>query len=227
MYFSRITFSPWANHEQLVETLCQDSYREHQVLWQLFDSNPDARRDFLYRRVTENGQTKYYVLSERVPIDNSGTWVIDPPKSYNPKLSEGQRLFFTLRANPVVTVKTPAGKQQRHDVVMHEKKRLGFDKLPANEKPQLQSLIQSSCIQWLQKRSEANGFDLIKDQVSVEGYQQHESYAKNQKRPVSYSSVDYQGILAVSDPDKFRNTLFHGIGKSKAFGCGLLLVKRA
>lgn len=226
MYFSRIMFNPLVNHQQLAQTLCQDTYREHQALWQLFDSDPDASRDFLYRQVIENGKIKYYVLSERMPIDKSGMWLIDPPKPYAPQLSEGQKLFFTLRANPIVTVTAANGKKQRHDVVMHEKKRIGFDKLPADEKPQLQDLIQSSCMQWLRTRSEPNGFDFEMEKLTVEAYQQHESFAKQQKHPVRYSTVDYQGILTVTDPEVFRKTLFSGIGKAKAFGCGLLLVKR-
>lgn len=225
MYFSRITFNPWVNHQQLAQTLCQDTYREHQALWQLFDSDPDASRDFLYRQVIEHGRIKYYLLSEREPLDRTGRWLIDAPKPYEPQLREGQRLFFTLRANPVITVSSPDGKKQRHDVVMHEKKRIGFNKLPANEKPSLQNLIQSSCIQWLQARSETNGFEIVPDQVAVDAYQQHESFAKQQKRPVRYSTVDFQGVLTVTEPDQCRKALFNGIGKSKAFGCGLLLVK--
>ena len=170
MYFSRITFNPWVDHQQLAQTLMQDTYREHQALWQLFDSDPDANRDFLYRQVLENGRVKYYVLSQRMPTDKSGMWLIDPPKPYAPQLSEGQRLFFTLRANPVITVSSPDGKKQRHDVVMHEKKRIGFDQLPANEKPSLQHLVQSSCIQWLQARTESNGFVIDPVQVTVDAY---------------------------------------------------------
>ena len=37
-------------------------------------------------------------------------------------------------------------------------------------------------------------------------------------------SVRYDGILEITDPDKFRNTLLCGIGPGKAFGFGLLSV---
>lgn len=226
MYFSRITFNPWVNHQQLAQTLCQDTYREHQALWQLFDSDPDASRDFLYRQVIENGRIKYYVVSERIPIDKTGMWLIAPPKPYAPQLNVGQRLFFTLRANPVITVSSPDGKKQRHDVVMHEKKRIGFDQLPAADKPSFQHLVQSACTEWLEKRAERNGFTIEAGQVAVEAYRQHKSFSKRQNRSVRYSSVDYQGILKVIDPELFTQTLFKGVGKAKAFGCGLLLVKR-
>jgi CRISPR system Cascade subunit CasE len=226
MYFSRISINPLIKHQQLAQALCDDSYREHQALWRLFDTDPDARRDFLYRQTVEQGRVKYYVLSERVPVDSTGMWLIDPPKSYDPKLSAGQKLFFSLRANPVITVKSSNGKKQRHDVVMHEKKRIGFDKMPDREKPPDHSLIQQSCIKWLQSRSDMNGFSFEPELVTVEGYHQHISHAKDSKRAVKYSTVDFQGVLSVTDPDRFRKVLYNGIGKSKAFGCGLMLVRR-
>lgn len=226
MYFSRLTFNPLVNHQQLAQTLLQDTYREHQALWQLFACDPDADRDFLYRQVIEQGHIKYYILSKRIPIDQSGVWLLDTPKPYDPKLKTGQRLLFTLRANPVITVKTEEGKKLRHDVVMNAKKRIGFDQLSSAEKPSLQQLVQESCIPWLQARANGNGFAVESALVTVDGYQQHESYAKQQKRAVRYSTVDFQGILTVTDPEQFRSALFSGIGKAKAFGCGLLLVKR-
>ena len=225
MYFSRITLNPDTDQKQLASVLCNDSYREHQALWQLFDSNPDAGRDFLYRHVIENGRIKYYVLSRRVPVDNTGLWRIDPPKVYDPQLSEGQQLFFMLRVNPVVTVTTQSGKQQRHDVVMQEKQRIGYQKLPEMERPPLQQLVQQSGINWLRARTDSNGFSIEPGQVVADGYQQHRSRIKRQRRLIRYSSVDFQGILTVTSTERFRKALFSGIGKSKAFGCGLLLIK--
>jgi CRISPR system Cascade subunit CasE len=39
-------------------------------------------------------------------------------------------------------------------------------------------------------------------------------------------TVRYDGLLRITDPDAFRETLIRGIGPAKAFGCGLMLVKR-
>lgn len=226
MYFSRVTLNPLLDQQQLARTLCQDSYREHQALWQLFATDPTAPRDFLYRRVIEHGRMKYYVLSQRIPLDQAGIWLVDTPKPYDPQLAAGQRLFFSLRANPVVTVKAADGKKLRHDVVMHAKKRLDGALLSDKERPPLPQLVQEHCLAWLQARTESHGFRITPDLVTVEGYRQHESYTKRQQQPVRYSTVDFQGILTVTDPVLLRAALFSGIGKAKAFGCGLLLVKR-
>jgi len=43
---------------------------------------------------------------------------------------------------------------------------------------------------------------------------------------ITFSTLDFSGILGVTDPGQFRNTLFNGIGPAKGFGCGLMMVKR-
>ena len=215
MYFSRITFNPLVDHRQLAEIICQDTYREHQALWQLFDSDPDASRDFLYRQVHEQGRIKYYVLSQRTPIDKSGIWLVDLPKPYDPILTEGQRLFFMLRANPIVIVTAPDGKKQRHDVVMHEQKCTGYKQMSKSERPLLQHLIQDSCVKWLELRAAGHGFAFESGAVIADGYQQHESLAKNKKKSIRYSTVDFQGTLTVTDAELFRKTLLDGIAISE------------
>ena len=226
MYFSRITLNPDADHAHLARALCSDAYREHQALWRLFDDDPDASRDFLYRQVNDYGRITYYVVSKRVPADPTGLWRIDPPKRYDPQIATGQQLFFMLRANPVVTVTTPSGKQQRHDVVMQAKRRTDYRKLPRAARPPLPQLVQQSSIDWLRARMARNGFSIEPGQVVADGYQQHSSRIKKQRRHVRYSSVEFRGMLTVADIERFRDALFTGIGKSRAFGCGLLLIRR-
>ena len=226
MYFSRIMFNLYADHQQLARTLRDNSYREHQVLWQFFDNDLNTKRDFLYRQVIEHGRVKYYVLSNRMPVDKTGIWHIDPPKVYDPRLSQGQKLFFMLRVNPVVITTIANGKKQRHDVVMQEKKRIGYKQIPEKERPPLQQLVQQSSIKWLTARMDYNGFSLAPEQVIADGYQQHQISINKQQHSIRYSTVDFQGVLTVTNIDLFRKALFSGIGKSKAFGCGLLLIKR-
>lgn len=39
-------------------------------------------------------------------------------------------------------------------------------------------------------------------------------------------TLDVEGKLKIVDVDRFKKTLFKGIGSGKSFGCGLMLVKR-
>ena len=224
MYFTRMIFR--ANSRKPLQAFLQNSYREHQALWRLFDEDPDAERDFLYRQIFEGGKMKYYVLSKRKPHDKSGIWNIDGPKEYSPRLKKGQRLFFMLRANPVL-FSSSGGQKKRHDVVMNAKTAMGYKAMPLSRRPPLQKLVRDSCIQWLRKRAAVNGFSFKEEEVLAEGYRRRRFLRSRSEKPVIYSSVDFQGVLTVSDPDRFKSMLMEGVGKSKAFGCGLMLIKRA
>jgi len=39
--------------------------------------------------------------------------------------------------------------------------------------------------------------------------------------------IDFEGFLTVTDPNLFVASLVCGIGRAKAYGCGLMLIARA
>lgn len=65
------------------------------------------------------------------------------------------------------------------------------------------------------------------ENLLADGYRRHQSYKRSQKNPIRYSTLDLQGTLTVTNSEKLRAALLRGIGAAKAFGCGLLLVRRA
>lgn len=50
-------------------------------------------------------------------------------------------------------------------------------------------------------------------------------YGKNGDR-ITFSIMDFSGVLEICDPEKFLRKLLIGFGKEKAFGCGLMLIRR-
>ena len=42
----------------------------------------------------------------------------------------------------------------------------------------------------------------------------------------THTSTAIEGKLKIVDPDRFKQALLQGIGSAKAFGCGLMLVRR-
>lgn len=48
--------------------------------------------------------------------------------------------------------------------------------------------------------------------------------ASLQMRHVALATVQYDGLLTVTDADAFRHGLGHGLGRSKGLGCGLMTV---
>jgi CRISPR system Cascade subunit CasE len=67
------------------------------------------------------------------------------------------------------------------------------------------------------------GIALSEDGLRVDGYR---IWWQRSNRGISLSTLDFEGSLTVTDPADFLNALLSGIGPAKAFGCGLLLVRR-
>ena len=47
------------------------------------------------------------------------------------------------------------------------------------------------------------------------------------RKPITFSEIDYEGVLTVADPAKLTAALFTGVGKARSYGCGLMLVRPA
>lgn len=217
MYFSRLTL----NDKNLFNQLRGNSYSEHQILWPLFEADPKAQRDFLYHKIENACQLQYYMLSTRKPEVSSPAWHVEGPKLYNPFIQKGQKFSFLLRANPSVAL---SRSKKRIDVVSYEKIKIKYKTLPRAQKPSLYQLVQKSCIHWLEKRAPQNGFDFEHDKVQAEAYTKHT--ARKHSNPIFYYTVDFSGQLQVTDVEVFKKTLLQGLGRGRAFGCGLLLIKR-
>lgn len=228
MYFSRIRLRPEnITAKRLTDIFGQNSYQDHQLVWRFFSNRPDADRDFLFRKEQVNNWPCFYVVSAFEPVDTSGIWRIET-KAYRPQLRIGQKLAFGVRVNPVVTrwIETGGNRRQvRHDVVMDAKKALNFNALPVSERPNSADLIQDAGVKWILSRCQSLGFSVIDRAIRVDGYRQHRVFKRGRNYPIRFSTLEYTGLLTVENPDCFRQTLFQGIGKSRALGCGLLMVK--
>lgn len=192
---------------------------EHRLIWQLFADDPDRDRDFIFRRMGEDLPPEYLIVSEREPVDEDNFWEIKT-KEYAPKISEGQTLQFSLRANP--TVKKNGS---RHDVVMDARKELEEKGIDEEEWPSRPELAQREGTAWLKSREDQYGFQLAEDKIRIDRYLQYNFKKKRNGREVTLSSLDFNGVLEVADTEKFMDSLFNGIGPAKAYGFGLILVK--
>ncbi len=96
----------------------------------------------------------------------------------------------------------------------------------------LRAVTDQALEQWLMKKGNNHGFQLRRDddkqyKLQTTGYCWHSLVKKTGKRKkTGFSSVDFTGEIEITDVDTFLTTLYTGIGRSKAFGCGLMLVKR-
>jgi len=218
MFFSRMTLSPEAERDRdgPFWRVAADPYRLHQEVWRLVGGGPDADRDFVYRAESLDRRPTLYALAPRPARDPDGLWITES-KPWRPALSAGDRLAFRLRAN--ATVRTGS---KRHDVVMHARQKLRDQGVPSEDWPDRRELEQGEGRAWLEKRADAAGFELL--DVAVEGHQLVDMPRKG--RPIRIATLEYSGLLAITDLDRFSRALADGIGPSKAFGCGMLLIRR-
>ncbi len=243
---SRMTPRHGLDFRDLVALGGLDPYGQHQLVWKFFDlprEQKPTQVPFLFRAELQDGLPLLYVLSRTEPRDDSGKWRIQS-KDYRPALAMGDRLAFKLRANPTVArlgdvvlgrdgapkLRTsglkagqPKHRSKRHDVVMDAKQRMDWKALPPDERPSLAHLAYEAGAGWLREREERLGCRFNPASLRVDGYRTHRM---NRKRGISLSMVDFEGEMQVTDLERFTPILFNGVGPAKAFGCGLMLVRR-
>ena len=192
----------------------------HNLMWSLFCDTPERTRDFLWR---ESARGVYYVLSSRPPVDRHALFDLAEPKEFAPALAEGDRLRFSLRANPVVR-RLVSGKKHstKHDVVFDALRKQETEKRAAHR----HAVIQEQGFEWLARQGRGAGFAVEQREIGIDGYAQHQ-IGRAKSKPMAFSTLDFEGILTVEDPSRFLPAILRGFGAAKAYGCGLMLIRRA
>ena len=164
-----------------------------------------ARR--LWRIDDLHGKKYILILSESVPdlknfAKQFGYADNYEMKDYSPlldRITNGGKWQFRLTANPVVS--------KSHGKIM------------AHITPEFQK-------KWIINRAEKLGFFLDEAEFQTVQSKWYDFYKKNNvgTSQVRLLSVTFEGILTVTDADKFRETLCKGIGREKAYGQGMLTI---
>ncbi len=224
MYLSKVSIVP-STHSVVEMTRLNKKgvYASHQLLWNLFTE--DVKRTFLYREEQSagGGRPVFYVLSQSKPDSTLAIFDIQS-KSFSPQLREGQRLAFKLRANPTVCLTDEVGKRRRHDVLMHAKYQ---GKRTGKAGVEISGVMEQAALSWISNEKRLSDWGVTLDVLpDVERYRQHSSQKKN-GNTIRFSSVDFQGMLTVSNPQTFYRQYAQGFGRAKSMGCGLMLVRPA
>ena len=223
-FFYRIRLKDGASRSLGFWDAIRNPYEVHAMIWRIFSDGSRKKRDFIYRMEVQDRSPLIYAISESEPVDLDAIWEIDQ-KEYSPVLWAGQRLGCSLRANPVRTKRNEKGKHCRHDVVMDAKKLLLDSGCSPDARPPEAVLVQQEGYNWLESRAGRLGFSVERDLVRADGYRQHRFRKWDGSQGVAISTIDFNGVLTVTDPDRFEETLVTGVGPAKSFGCGLLLVR--
>ena len=197
----------------------------HRRIWSAFADAPDRKRDFLWR---EEVQGMFTVLSHRPP-GSSPFFDSADVKPVSPDLHAGDRLRFVLRANATRTIKAsetaPNGKRRRKhvDIVMD-----ALCHVPKEDRAdqRLQKAHEAAQI-WLTVQGERHGFSIDDCGVEHYGVRALPGHHRARKTQPQFGILDLTGVITVSDPQAFLSKWASGFGRARAFGCGLMLIRRA
>ena len=222
MFLSRVEI-PWDT--------ARNPYDIHRALWRLFPDHEretrtsvdENREGFLFRFESHatGRPTRVLLLSRWAPQLATALSLIDS-REFKPQPSEGQRLAFILTANPVKTIadaeidrKPEKLKAHTLRVAQHSDSTLR----PAKSRvPLIQEEEQK---QWLARKltgaAELESADVLPEAAL---------YFRKGSRAGKLVTCTFAGSLLVNSPERLVHLLVNGIGPAKAFGCGLLLVRR-
>lgn len=208
----RLLGSPQALHAAVVAGLADPRPTDvGRVLWRVDEYRP--HRVLLYTVTPERPDFTHLVEQAGWPTTES--WSTRPYDGLLDSLRTGQHWQFRLTANPV--------RSGRRD---------GW----ADTKPMAHVTVKQQ-EQWLLDRAERHGFRLVPSAVPSASGDNHEPDLAVVDRAVrrfdrrgsriTLATATFQGQLEVTDHALVRRALTHGIGRAKAYGCGLLTLARA
>lgn len=189
-----------------------DTYITHQLIADLFGDRED--RGFLYRVTKTDGRrVESLVLSEDRPVPPASTraWgrLVDlETRLYDVSLRKGQVVDYEVRINATRVRTDPTGKKKRLDV---------WDAVLAED--QDTELNQNSVYGAYLERKLTGSASLESCHVMARGM---ERAARHGRRPVPFVATNVIGALKVEEPGRFLRVMAAGLGRSKAFGCGML-----
>lgn len=239
LFLSRLRLRPDPGFRRLGPVLFPDDATAragvtHRLVWSLFPETL-TERPFLYREMAPSSASgrsargDILVLSTLRPEDRLNLFELET-KPFEPALSAGNRLGFSLRANPAFNRRDADGRRTRSDIVMH-----ALYEVPhahrAERRPQV---IREAGLAWLSAQGETAGFCIANsDMVAVDGYEQIDADPNGRgPRPVrgrrpGHMRLDFEGIIEVTDPALLVGRIATGFGRARAFGHGLMLIRRA
>lgn len=215
MYLSRVKID-YNNRRNLKDLTHVGAY--HHWVEQCFpqEISDGERSRKLWRIDRIKGEDYLLVLSDKRPdvrgllkYGKENTAVIKDYDAYLAGLQEGANMRFRVTLTPVKSVKNT----EDFDNSNVKRKRGKVCRLIG---------VQSQ-MDFLISRAEKNGFSVDANGFYISS-QHYVTLQKTNQKPEKFLKVDYEGVLTITDIDLFRRVLINGLGKKKAYGCGLITV---
>jgi len=202
-----------------------DAYILHQKIWALASQDQKQKRNFLYRVEYDIYQNiKYIYLLAPYQITSQNGFRVTVSPRYQPEIETNDCLCFKLTANPIIKRKEN-GKAKEYNLIMDAKHRFKIDKKDYLDQNSLDELIYDVGMKWLTRKGEQHGFAVKRFEVIINNDREYNIKPIGRQEYI-LRTLDFSGILTVTDPSLFLKTLYEGVGSAKGFGCGLMLVRR-
>ncbi|MEH0576837.1 type I-E CRISPR-associated protein Cas6/Cse3/CasE [Streptomyces sp. B21-108] len=156
-------------------------------------------------------------------------WQSSPYGPFLDKLSAGDRWAFRLTANPVHTIRRNPDEPRKitaHLTPVHQmawlierQERSGFRIL---EKADDKRLLPGGTTHQGKREHHGDRYELSVRDHNNRSFDKRRTDDGKKSRPVTLVAVTFDGRLEVTDPEALRRTLTQGIGRAKAYGCGLI-----
>jgi CRISPR system Cascade subunit CasE len=195
--------SPQAMHAAVLSSFPPSATADQRVLWRVDRMQHDV---VLYVLSPEKPDFTHLVEQAGWPTSEQEAWQVRPYDGLLSRITEGSTWRFRLRANPVKAARDTAHDGGRSKRVPH--------------------VTVAQQAEWLVSRAERLGFEI----PSYEGVPLVEVTERDRRvfsrggGTVTLVTAQFDGTLQVSDLELFRRTLVTGVGRAKAYGCGLLTV---
>jgi len=182
----------------------------------------------LWRVDTQDHESVLYIVGPEKPtgaliVEQAG-WDSRPAQSadydrFLNSLMKGQRWHFEIVGNPTYSVPNgKRGKVKAHVSVRHQldwlykqADRAGFALAPR---------IEDECSDEERARWDINDAPMVMERWTDAFGKGNEPHASRHK--VRIAKARFSGTLEVTDAEALRHALIHGIGRARAYGCGLL-----
>lgn len=206
-------------------------YLLHQLVADLFPEGPE--RGYLFRQTRERpAGAEVLVLSaqpprplDEVPVREWGCAVDVRSKPFAPVLRAGMALDFEVRVNATRCLVRPDGGRRREEIwnVVHAAQRLPGAPCDPRSPHEVYRA-------WME-RALASAAEVTEARVTERG----ETRARRgnprggheKDRRVLFVAANVVGSLRVTDPERLVALTVSGIGRARAFGCGLLCLSRS
>lgn len=221
----------------------------HRLIWSLFGDADGVARDYLWREdVRRGGPRTWYTLGPNLPLNSHNLFDVQS-KPFSPDLRQGDRVSFTLRANATKAVKEHPGDRKRgvrRGVVGQRARVLREEAGPDAHGGDIRRRAEEEApLEWMQRQGGRDGFRVASYEPDADafgfGFDDEEDEAplfrvtsctmldvpRTRDRDDIWLEVsEIEGTLVVEDPSTFLAAVSRGFGRGRAFGLGMMMLRR-